>query len=48
MNAESAYTTEFLDGPGKCTVGPNAIIETSGTDKGKAGMDKKRLDYYKK
>jgi DnaK suppressor protein len=58
----SAYTTEFLDGPEKLVERDRLGIEhktghaligtlknmNKGTDKVKAGMDKKRLEYYKK
>jgi DnaK suppressor protein len=61
MGAESAYTTEFLDGAGKPAEGRRDCEQekghaqgcmrknmNKGTDKVKTGMDKKRLDYYKK
>jgi DnaK suppressor protein len=58
----SAYTTEFLDGPEKLVERDRSLNEhetghalmgilknmNKGTDKVKAGMDKKRLEYYKK
>jgi len=48
MGVDSAYTTEFLDGPGKRTEGRDADKQGLGPDKVKVGMDKKRLEYYKK
>src|SRR5258708_14323984 len=49
MSVDSAYTTEFLDGPGKHTEGRDVDRRQGlGPDKVKTGMDKKRLDYYKK
>jgi hypothetical protein len=63
MGVDSAYTTEFLDGPEKqAEERDNRGREqeqrhadrgmhknmTKGTDKVKASMDKKRLEYYKK
>ena len=48
MGVDSAYTTEFLDGPGKRTEGRDIDRQGLGPDKVKAGMDKKRLEYYKK
>jgi DnaK suppressor protein len=47
MHVESAYTTEFLDGPGKRTDRQDVYKHGSRT-RVKAGMDKKRLEYYKK
>src|SRR2546427_10193225 len=58
----SAYTTEFLDGPEKLVEENRSTTSVKrghaligilknmnkGTDKVKAGMDKKRLEYYKK
>src|SRR5260370_25739226 len=49
MSVDSAYTTEFLDGPGKHTEGRDVDRrEWLGGDKVKTVMDKKRLDYCKK
>ena len=58
MGVDSAYTTEFLDGPEEQVVGRDLVEEkhkrgmrngvNESMDKVKAGMDKKRLEYYKK
>ncbi len=57
---DSAYTTEFLDGPEKRVEEDHCgrkreqghahrgMSMNKGTDKVKAGMEKKRLEYYKK
>jgi DnaK suppressor protein len=48
MRVDSAYTTEFLDGPGKDTEGRDVQRQGLRIHKVKTGMDKKRLEYYKK